>query len=183
MKSVVFLLFAMSLLLISCGKPVTVSARDESGGKQGGGQNEKPEPGDVKKIENIQPLIFQKPVLDPALFSNVMGLEIDGYDQAWFSFLYTPTDTGSLFFTVAQTHLTLDCANSEPRSFVRDVVWQEVSKDGTRKVLKRFSDSITEYEFQAGKAYILSYVLENLKKNFSDCKKVTLKFAAFPKNY
>ncbi|MBK9321899.1 MAG: hypothetical protein IPM97_02885 [Bdellovibrionaceae bacterium] len=183
MKSVVLLIFAMSLLLSSCGKSVAIDIRDGRGGKDGGGKGEKPGPGEVKKVESIQLLNLQKPTTDPALYSNVMSLEFDSSDQAWFSFLYTPKGAGSLFFTVAQTQLTLDCANSGPRSFARDVVWQEVLKDGTRKVLKRFVGSITEYEFQASKTYILSYVLENLKKDFSDCKKATLKFAAFPKNY
>jgi hypothetical protein len=76
----------------------------------------------------------------------------------------------------------LDCAKSEERKIAREIVWQEVV-DSKRIPRKAFTPSITEYDFAAGKTYILSYILKNLKKDFADCKAATLKFATFPQKY
>jgi hypothetical protein len=175
---------ALPFMACSSGKTTLQAQPPAGGGKPGKpDDNNKPTPDTGKKVEDIQPLVLQKPTMNPDEYRNVMKLEFADNDQAWFSFGLAATSDSSLFFSTAQMKLTPEgCTKPIERTVTFDVIWQEV-QSGKRVVLKRFADSITEYPYQAKKTYILSYVLSDLKKDFADCKGATLKFASHGKKF
>jgi hypothetical protein len=159
----------------------SLEGRQSGGGPDDGKQgDEKPKP---VIVEALRPLLLQKPTLSEEHFLNVMQLKFGEADQAAFTFTFAPLRDGSLYFTNIQSRLHLEgCTKDAERVATFNVVWQE-DLGTSRKRLKDFGADITEYLYEKGKKYMLTYALVNLKGELADCKSATLKFAAFDRNY
>lgn len=174
-------LIAVAAVNSGCDSDKEFKGRDNGTGGDGGKHDEKPDPGRV--VEKQRPLLLQVPTQKPEEFQNILQLEFTDYDQAAFSFSFAPEAAGSLYFSNIQSRLTLEgCTQDTKRKVKFNVVWQE-NLGTSRTVLQGFTPDITEYKFEAGKKYFLSFVLLDLKGQLSDCKSATLKFAVFPQNY
>ncbi|WP_413290555.1 hypothetical protein [Bdellovibrio sp. HCB337] len=162
-------------------KPMT--ARTGTNGQKPDNGSQKPDPTPAKLVEKVAALQLQKPTQVESEFLNVMDIEFGDADRAVYSFKYAPGDNGSLFFSLAQVRLLLkECTKDANRTVTARIFWQEV-KQGKRSIIDVLKDSVEEFEYRAQDEYILSYVLMDLKKELSDCKSATLKFASFPKKF
>lgn len=167
--------------LAGCNHDDTLTANPTAGPTPNTGQEEKPDP--AKVVEKKRGLVLQKPTLTESEFTNVMQLVFGDAEKASFAFTYAPDKTGSLFFTNAQSKLSLEeCTESTKRKLKYNIFWQE-DTGTTRTNLKAYTPDITEYPFVAGKKYLLRFVLLDLKGEAADCKSATLKFAVFAQNY
>lgn len=175
------LVSGLLLSLAACDNGTSKVARENGGG----GKDPKPvvKPTPSKIVEDFATLKFQRPTEVETDFLNVMNLPVSEGDRAYFSFTYAPGDDGTFYFTLAQVRLLpKDCTKPVDRSYKMEIYWQRVQ--GNQRVLvKQFNPNIDDFDFQRGNKYILTYALMDLKKEFADCKSVTLKFASFLKNY
>jgi hypothetical protein len=176
---------AFMMAVVGCEQKPGLTGRDSSGG---GTAPTSPNPekptdpnSDAKKVEKMGLLQFQPPTQVPEEFLNVQRLVFSDEDQAWFSFIYDAKTDGSFFFLTNQVTLKLDCKSSS-ETYKYDVVWQEI-QETKRIALEHFKPNVTEYIFKSNKRYVLSYVLQDLKKDFPGCKSATLKFATFQKQF
>jgi len=174
----------LALNFLSCGGQKNgVTASGAGGGAPGPKDpDKKPDPDADDRTEKFKQISFQAPTQVVADYENVLTLDLTKSSQAWFSFLYSPEKDGVFYFTRAQVGLSAKCAGFFAKAYSYRVFWQEVT-DKKRTVLKEFKHSILPFEYKAGKYYVLTYSLTDLKKDFADCETATLKFAVFQQDY
>ncbi|MBC7371220.1 MAG: hypothetical protein H7326_06630 [Bdellovibrionaceae bacterium] len=138
----------------------------------------KPDPDGLDKEEDFKTLSLQDSTGDVEKYENVMNLDLTKHAQAWFSFTFSPKTDGFLFFNIKNLKLTLKCTGEGSKIFSRRVFWQEYSSS-TRRVISEMVQSKASFEFEAGKNYVLSYVLTDVRKDFPKCQNATVRMAIF----
>ena len=144
----------------------------------GPGNNEKPDPDNIDKIEDFRPLFTQAPTSDVDKFANVLTLDLTKNEQAWFTFTYAPKSDGVLYFNTKYVKPIMDCSIPGPSKFSRRIYWQEYTKS-TRTFLSEVTQTSAVLEYKAGKLYALTYAMTKLKQEFPNCDSGTLRFAVF----
>jgi hypothetical protein len=186
MRLILFTFVSMFVLaaLSGCGKSSKELTARGTPGQPGTPTDQKPtDPHTGKYVENspLQTMVpqYETPT-DESGYKNILQLTFGDAQMAWYSFELNPQSNGVFYFVKRKSVLHPETCTKDPAiQFHMRVVWQEKTAN-QRKILKELNaDEMTSFVYSAGKSYVLSYVLTDLRGDFADCKSATFKFAPY----